>query len=94
MHTVQITASRGSEIANVVDTPPRHVYEIRPRVGSSGFELISDALPQGRLTFEKQRVASGYARLHSASHPLVIRIFDAAGNLLATHDEARTPECS
>jgi hypothetical protein len=29
----------------------QHVYEVRPRKGKRGFDLISDALPFGRLWY-------------------------------------------
>jgi hypothetical protein len=34
---------------------PMHVYEVRPRKDKPGFDLISDALPFGRLWAEKGR---------------------------------------
>lgn len=58
-------AVAGDELNRHASTLIRHVYEVRPRSGTSGFELISDTLAQGRLAFEKQRVAAGYARLNS-----------------------------
>jgi hypothetical protein len=30
---------------------PVHVYEVRPRSGKRGVDLISDALPFGRLSY-------------------------------------------
>ena len=88
MRAEQSTACLPAAVDGGTPPLPRHVYEIRPRSQSSGVELISDALPNGRLAFEKQRVAAGYARLHSGSHPLLIRIFDAHGNLIATYDHS------
>ena len=32
-------------------TNSRHVYEVRPRKDKRGFDLISDALPFGRLWY-------------------------------------------
>jgi hypothetical protein len=52
------------------------------------FDLISDALPFGRLWYgEPNAVANaiGYAEHRSRSHDAVIRVYDAAGNLIETH---------
>jgi hypothetical protein len=43
---------------------PMHVYEIRPRKDKRGFDLISDALPFGRLWYAEPNAVSdaiGYA---------------------------------
>ena len=37
-------------------TSPQHVYEVRPRKDKRGVDLISDALPFGRLVFERYAV--------------------------------------
>ncbi len=34
--------------------PPMHVYEVRPRKDRRGFDLISDALPFGRLWYTER----------------------------------------
>jgi hypothetical protein len=34
-------------------TSSQHVYEVRPRKDHRGFDLISDALPFGRLWYTK-----------------------------------------
>lgn len=62
------------------------VYEVRPASGSGGFDLFSAALAEGKLWFVKEHVAVGYARLHSASNALVVRIYDASGNLITIHE--------
>ena len=59
-------------------TAPLHVYEIRPRKDHRGFDLISDALPFGRLWYTKSDDAIGYAMHYSRSHDVVIRIYDGA----------------
>jgi hypothetical protein len=77
--------ARKSEYARA--TPPHaepHAYEVRPSASGSGFDLISDALPTGRLHFEKRRVATGYAKLNSGCHPAVIYLYDEAGLLIST----------
>lgn len=64
-----------------------NVYEVRPATSGEGFEVISDAISTGRLRLSKEHVAIGYATLHSGSHPSVIRVYDAAGQLIATHEQ-------
>ena len=68
---------------------PVHVYEIRPRTDKRGVDLISDALPFGRLWYGEPDAISnaiGYAKFLSRSHDAVIRVFDQAGNVIDTHD--------
>ena len=70
-------------------TKPQHVYEVRPRKDKRGVDLISDALPFGRLWYaEPNAVANaiGYAQPHSRSHDAVIRVYDEAGNVIQTHE--------
>jgi hypothetical protein len=62
-----------------------HVYEIRPRKDHRGVDLISDALPFGRLWYDKPDHAIGYAMHSSRSHDAAIRVYDAAGNVIETH---------
>jgi hypothetical protein len=65
-----------------------HVYEICPRRDKHGANLISDALLFGRLWYTEIPHASGYAEFYSRSHDAVIRVFDAAGNVIETHEHA------
>jgi hypothetical protein len=61
------------------------VYEVRPRKDRRGFDLVSDALPFGRLWYGEPNAISnavGYAKLCSRSHDAVIRIYDSAATLL------------
>jgi len=51
-----------------------HVYEVRPRKDKRGFDLISDALPFGRLWYDTPDHAIGYAIHNSRSHDAVIRL--------------------
>lgn len=70
-------------------TDLQHVYEIRPRKDHRGFDLISDALPFGRLWYAEPNAISnaiGYAKFYSRSHPAVIRVFDEAGTVIETHE--------
>jgi hypothetical protein len=72
-------------------TDLQHVYEIRPRKDRRGFDLISDALPFGRLWYAEPNAiinAIGYAKFRSRSHPAVIRVFDEAGTVIETHEHS------
>ena len=64
----------------------RHVYEVRPRKEKRGFDLISDALPFGRLWYTKPDHAIGYAQFRSRSHDAVIRVYDEGSNVIQTHE--------
>jgi len=69
----------------------RHMYEVRPRRDKRGVDLISDALPFGRLWYGEQNAASSavdYAKFRSRSHDAVIRVYDEAGNVIETHEQA------
>jgi hypothetical protein len=63
-----------------------HVYEVRPRKDKRGFDLISDMLPFGRLWYSKPDDAVGYAQFFSRSHGAVIRVYDAAGDVIEAHE--------
>ncbi len=59
--------------------------------GSSGFDLISDALPFGRLWYGEPNAASNaidYAKFYIRSHDAVIRVYDEADNVIETHEHA------
>ena len=69
-----------------------YVYEVRPRRDKRGFDLISDALSFGRLWCAEPNAignAIGYANFYSRSHDAVIRVYDAAGNVIETHEHKR-----
>ena len=58
---------------------------------SSGVDLISDALPFGALWYGGPNAISnaiGFAKFRSRSQDAVIRVYDAAGNLIETHEHA------
>ena len=63
-----------------------HVYEIRRRKDHRGVDLISDALPFGRLWYEQAPDAVDYAKFFSRSYRAVIRVYDAANNVIETHE--------
>jgi hypothetical protein len=70
---------------------PMHVYEVRPRKDHRGVDLISDALPFGRLWYGAPNAISNaidYAKFRSRSHDAVIRVYDEAGNVIETHEHA------
>ena len=55
-----------------------HVYEVRPRKDKRGIDLISDALPFGRLWYAEPNAISNaidYAKHRSRSHDAVIRVY-------------------
>jgi hypothetical protein len=67
-----------------------HIYEIRPRKDHRGIDLISDALPFGRMWYAEPNAISNavdYAKFYSRSHHAVICACDA-GNLIETHERA------
>ena len=62
-----------------------HYAVLAPR----GVDLISDALPFGGLWYEGPEAVSnaiGYAMHDSRSHNAVIRVYDAAGNVIEAHE--------
>jgi hypothetical protein len=72
-------------------TSSQHACEIRPRKDQRGADLISDALPFGRLWYDGPSAvtnAIGYAMHDSRSHEAVIRVYNAAGNLIEKHKHA------
>jgi len=74
-----------------------HSYEVRPRKDKRGFDLTSDAFPFGRLWYGEPNATSNaidYAEFYSRSPYAVIRVYDAAGNVIQTHarkDEFKEP---
>ena len=73
-------------------TSSQHVYEVRPRKDQRGVDLISDALPFGRLWYDGPNAVSERNRLReviAADHiDAVIRVYDEAGNVIETHEHA------
>ncbi len=62
-----------------------HVYEVRPRKDHRGVNLISDALPFGRLWYGGPNAIAN-AKFYSRSHDALIRVYDEAGNVIETHE--------
>jgi hypothetical protein len=72
-------------------TSSQQVYEVRPRKDHRGVDLISDALPFGRLWYGEPNAvenAIGCAHHRSRSHHAVVRVYDEAGNVTETHEHA------
>jgi hypothetical protein len=68
-------------------TNPR-IYEVRPRKDKRGVDLISDALPFGRLWYDGAGAvsnATGYAEQYSRCHDAVIRVYDESDNVTEMH---------
>ena len=60
-------------------TEIKHVYEVRPRKDKRGVDLISDALPFGRLWYGEPNAVSnaiGYAEHRNRSDKAVIRVYE------------------
>jgi hypothetical protein len=53
-----------------------HIYAIRPCNDKHGVDLMSDALPFGRLWYLEVRHAIEYAKHRSRAHDAVIHVYD------------------
>jgi hypothetical protein len=77
---------------------PITVAQVRRWSDKRGFDLISDALPFGRLWYGEPDAidnAIDYARFYSRSHDAVIRVYDEANNVIETHEhKGDFKECS
>jgi hypothetical protein len=65
-----------------------HLFEIRPRKDHRGVDLVSNALPFGRLWYTGPNAISnaiGFARFYGKGHDLVIRVYDEVGNVIDRH---------
>ena len=66
-------------------------YEIQLRKHHRGVDLFSDVLPFGHLWHGEPKAVSNaiaYARHRSRSRDAVIRVYDAAGDVIETHEHA------
>jgi hypothetical protein len=59
-----------------------HIYEVRPRKDYRGFDLVSEALPFGRLWYLDADAAITYAKFYSRSHRAEIRTLDSTGSVI------------
>src|SRR5262245_40335705 len=69
-----------------------YTYEVRPRDDHHGVNLISDVLHFGHLLYLEVPEAVAYAKVYSSSRDAIIRVYDAAGNVIETHECAGTSE--
>jgi hypothetical protein len=64
---------------------------MQPRRDKRGVDLISNALPFGRLRYGEPdaiKNSIGYAKFYSRSHDAVIRVYDEAGKVIETDEHA------
>jgi len=64
-------------------------YDVWPRTDGRGVDLISDRVPFGKLSYDGPSAvvnAIEYALQRSRFHDAVIRVYDAAGNVIGTHE--------
>jgi hypothetical protein len=69
----------------------KDVYEIRPRADKHGVDLVGDALPYSPMWYRGPKAitdAIDHAKFFSRSHDAVVRIYDRAGNVIETHEQA------
>ena len=67
------------------------IDEVHPRKDHRGFDLISDALPFGRLWYGEPNASSNaidYSKFRGRSHDAVIRVYDQASNVIVTQEHA------
>jgi hypothetical protein len=72
--------------------PPHNTFtKSGPRKDHRGIDLISDALPFGRLWYGEPNAISnaiGYAKFRSRLHRAVISVYDDAVNVIETQEHA------
>ena len=73
-------------------TPAQDGYEIRPRKGRDGFDLISDRFRRGPIWYAgpdavRNAVAFAKYRSHSRSRWAIIRVFNESGRVTETHEQ-------
>jgi hypothetical protein len=71
----------------VTATSSQPVDEVRSRKDKRVVDLISDAI-WCAVFGEPDAITNGYAKFHGRSHDAVICVFDAAGNVIETHEQA------
>ena len=59
-----------------------HVYEVRPRRDNRGIDLISDALPFGRLWYGEPNAISNAIGCAKHRSDAVIRVYDDGENVI------------
>jgi len=73
-------------------TPAQDVYEIRPRKGRDGFDLISDGLRRGPIWYAgpdavRNAIAFAKYRSRSRSRWAIVRVFNESGKVTETHEQ-------
>lgn len=71
-------------------TAAQDVYEIRPRKGRDGFDLISDRFRRGPIWYagpDAVRNAVAFAKYCSRSRWAIIRVFNESGRVTETHEQ-------
>lgn len=79
-----LSQDEGGIVIRYTMTNSQHAYEVRPRKDKRGVDLISDALPFGRLWYREPN-AIGFAEYRCRSHDAVIGVYDETGNVIETH---------
>src|SRR5438034_8318396 len=90
MDSARLTRRCSQPLADAMNSA-QDVYSVRPRKDKRGVDLISDALPFGRLWYGEANAISNaidYAKFFSRSHNAVIRVYDEAGNVIEMHEHA------
>jgi hypothetical protein len=67
------------------------IYEIRPRADKHGVDLVGDTLPYSPMWYRGPKAitdAIDHAKFFSRSHDAVVRIYDQAGNVIETDEQA------
>jgi hypothetical protein len=80
-------SNTAEERVEALDIIPDSLGILPAAKGHRGFDLISNALPFGRLWYGEPNAVSNavdYAKFRSRSHDAVIRVYDAAGLGLST----------
>jgi hypothetical protein len=75
---------------NLGGTCASRAYEVRPRKENRGVDLISDALPFGRLWYAEPDAVSNaisYTHFYSRSHDAVIHVYGEIDNVIETHED-------
>jgi hypothetical protein len=81
-----VSAFRGGDGAVNDPDQKTHTYEVHPRKDHYGVNLISSVLPFGRLLYLEVREAVAYAKFYSHLHDATIRVYDADGKVIETHE--------
>ena len=76
----------------ISSAPAQDVYEIRPRKGRDGFDLISDGLRRGPIWYAgpdavRNAIAVAKYRSRSRSRWAIIRVFNESGQVTEAHEQ-------